>query len=252
MTAEKRLQEIRKEIEVCHACPLAKGRDRSVPGEGPSRVDILFIGEAPGFHENRQGKPFVGQAGQFLDELLKAAGVDRSQVFITNVVKCRPPNNRDPLPEELQACSIYLDEQIALLQPKVIVTLGRISMGKFINMGRISTIHGKTHNVNDQKVVTMYHPAAALHQPALRQTLIEDFARLKKFIGTEKTADTPTPTSAPVSKTDQELSPKPLSESEPKPMPQVTHLAEISPPEPGKSELVQPENSKPPEQLSLF
>ena len=125
MTAENRLQEIRKEIEVCHACPLAKGRDRSVPGEGPARVDILFIGEAPGFHENRQGKPFVGQAGQFLDELLKAAGVDRSQVFITNVVKCRPPNNRDLYPRK-QVCQAYLDEQMPFCN-KVIVT-GRISM----------------------------------------------------------------------------------------------------------------------------
>jgi DNA polymerase len=247
MTAEKRLQEIRKEIEVCHACPLAKGRDRSVPGEGPARVDILFIGEAPGFHENRQGKPFVGQAGQFLDELLKAAGVDRSQVFITNVVKCRPPNNRDPLPEELQACQVYLDEQIALLQPKVIVTLGRISMGKFINMGRISSIHGKTHNVNGQKVVTMYHPAAALHQPALRQTLIEDFARLKKFISADAQAETPSPTPKPVSKTDQEAGPKPSSEPEPQAKPQ-----EAPPAEPVKAEPAQPETPKPPEQLSLF
>lgn len=247
MTAEKRLQEIRKEIEVCHACPLAKGRERSVPGEGPARVDILFIGEAPGFHENRQGKPFVGQAGQFLDELLKAAGLERSQVFITNVVKCRPPNNRDPLPEELQACQVYLDEQIALLQPKVIVTLGRISMGKFIEMGRISSIHGKTHNVNGQKVVTMYHPAAALHQPALRQTLIEDFSRLKKFISADVQADKPEPTPKPVTKTDQNLSPKPINEPEPQPKAQAT-----PPVEPFKAEPAQPETPKPPEQLSLF
>lgn len=247
MTAEKRLQEIRKEIEVCHACPLAKGRERSVPGEGPARVDILFIGEAPGFHENRQGKPFVGQAGQFLDELLKAAGLERSQVFITNVVKCRPPNNRDPLPEELQACQVYLDEQIALLQPKVIVTLGRISMGKFIEMGRISSIHGKTHNVNGQKVVTMYHPAAALHQPALRQTLIEDFSRLKKFISADVQAEKPEPTPKPVTKTDQNLSPKPINEPEPQAKAQAT-----PPVEPVKAEPAQPETPKPPEQLSLF
>ncbi len=251
MTAEKRLQEIRKEIEVCHACPLAKGREKSVPGEGPARVDILFIGEAPGFHENRQGKPFVGQAGQFLDELLKAAGVDRSQVFITNVVKCRPPNNRDPLPEELQACSVYLDEQIALLQPKVIVTLGRISMGKFVNAGRISAIHGKTHNVNGQKVVTMYHPAAALHQPALRQTLIEDFARLKKFISADAQAEKPEPMPKPVSTTDQAPSPKPISEPEPQAKTQAKS-PEMPPVEAVKVEPAQSETPKPPEQLSLF
>lgn len=183
MTVRQRVEEIRQEVSSCQRCQLAKGRIHAVPGEGPSQVDIMFIGEAPGFHENRQGKPFVGQAGQFLDDLLQAAGVDRSQVFITNVVKCRPPNNRDPLPEELKACQVYLDEQISLLNPKVIVTLGRISMAKFVEAGRISIIHGKTHTVDGQKVVTMYHPAAALHQPALRQTLIEDFAKLKKFIG---------------------------------------------------------------------
>jgi len=185
MYTDQRLQEIREEVNLCQRCALAKNRLHAVPGEGPSKVDIMLIGEAPGFHENRQGKPFVGQAGQFLEELLQAAGLTRDQVFITNVVKCRPPNNRDPLPEELAACQSYLDEQIALLKPEVIVTLGRISMAKFINAGRISSIHGRTHNVNGQKVVTMYHPAAALHQPALRQTLIEDFARLKRFIGTK-------------------------------------------------------------------
>ena len=182
MTADQRLQEIRQEISTCQLCQLAKGRLNAVPGEGPSKVDIMFIGEAPGFHENRQGKPFVGQAGQFLDELLQAAGLNRDQVYITNVVKCRPPNNRDPLPEELKACQRYLDEQIALLDPQVIVTLGRISMAKFITGGRISAIHGRTHNVGNRKVVTMYHPAAALHQPALRPVLLEDFSRLKKFI----------------------------------------------------------------------
>jgi len=183
MSIEQKLERIREEVSVCRRCGLGKGRTKSVPGEGPAQVEIMFIGEAPGFYEDRQGKPFVGQAGQFLDELLKAAGLSREQVFITNVVKCRPPSNRDPLPEELSACQEYLDEQIRLLNPKVIVTLGRISMGKFIERGRIGIIHGRAHNVEGKKVVTMYHPAAALHQPALRQTLIEDFARLKKFIG---------------------------------------------------------------------
>jgi len=191
MSSENRLSEIRQEIKTCQRCPLAKGRLNAVPGEGPAQVDILFIGEAPGLHEDRQGKPFVGRSGQFLTDLIEAAGLKREQVFITNVVKCRPPNNRDPLPEELSACQLYLDEQIELLQPKVIVTLGRISMAKFVEGGRISAIHGRTHNVNDQKVVTMYHPAAALHQPALRQTLIDDFSKLKKFFNVEENNPTP-------------------------------------------------------------
>ena len=199
-------------------------------------MDIMFIGEAPGFHENRQGKPFVGQAGQFLDELLQAAGVERDQVFITNVVKCRPPNNRDPLPEELRACQRYLDEQIELLDPQVIVTLGRISMAKFITDGRISAIHGRTHNVDGRKVVTMYHPAAALHQPAIRQTLIEDFARLKRFISTRTT---------------------PQPEPEPVVLPPVLEVtpSEIAPVNIKHEEKAIPSNSeeqKPPEQLSLF
>lgn len=186
MSSENRLLEIRQEVINCQRCPLAKGRLNAVPGEGPAHVDILFIGEAPGLHEDRQGKPFVGRSGQFLTSLIEEAGLKREQVFITNVVKCRPPNNRDPLPEELSACQLYLDEQIELLQPKVIVTLGRISMAKFVEGGRIGAIHGRTHNVNGRKVVTMYHPAAALHQPALRQTLIDDFSKLKRFFDVEE------------------------------------------------------------------
>ncbi|MEL7627337.1 MAG: uracil-DNA glycosylase [Anaerolineaceae bacterium] len=236
MSAEQRLQEIRQEIINCQLCQLAKGRLNAVPGEGPSRVDIMFIGEAPGFHENKQGKPFVGQAGQFLDELLEAAGVNRDQVFITNVVKCRPPNNRDPLPEELTACQRYLDEQIELLDPKVIVTLGRISMAKFVIDGRISAIHGRTHNVDNRKVVTMYHPAAALHQPALRQTLIEDFKRLKRFI---------TPPTAP------RLEPEPAAQhSAPVIQPTIDERVIEK-----AEEQISPNDSeyqKPPEQLRLF
>ncbi|MEL7637837.1 MAG: uracil-DNA glycosylase [Anaerolineaceae bacterium] len=239
MSEEQRLQEIRQEITTCQLCQLARERLNAVPGEGPSKVDIMFIGEAPGFHENRQGKPFVGQAGQFLDELLQAAGVDRDQVFITNVVKCRPPNNRDPLPEELKTCQHYLDEQIALLNPQVIVTLGRISMSKFVTDGRISAIHGHTHNVNGRKVVTMYHPAAALHQPGLRPTLIEDFTKLKRFISTRTTP-------LPAQKT-----------TEPVVLPPTPEIAPIIPAlaskeHEEKSIPLDSEDQKPPEQLSLF
>ena len=186
MSETNRLNTIREEILQCQKCPLAKGRKNAVPGEGPSSVDIMFIGEGPGYHENQQGKPFVGQAGMFLDELLASADLKREDVFITNVVKCRPPENRDPMPEELTACAHYLDEQIALLDPKVIVTLGRFSMAKFIENGRISQIHGKSHKVGKRLIVTMYHPAAALHQPALRPALVEDFSKLRHLLGKEE------------------------------------------------------------------
>jgi DNA polymerase len=142
----------------------------------------MFIGEGPGFHENQQGKPFVGQAGKFLDELLEKAGLNRNEVFITNVVKCRPPGNRDPQPEELEACAKYLDRQIELINPKIIVTLGRFSMAKFFGAVKISQIHGRSRKIGDRLVVAMYHPAAALHQPALKNTLLDDFSKLRIYL----------------------------------------------------------------------
>jgi DNA polymerase len=180
------LSEISKQVSVCENCKLHFSRKRAVPGEGPADAEILFIGEGPGFYENEQGRPFVGQAGKFLDELLAAAGYDRSAVFITNVVKCRPPENRDPELDELTACSVYLDKQIETINPHVIVTLGRISMGKFLPAARISSVHGHSFKVNDRIIVPMFHPAAALHQPSLKQTVIADFAALPKVIAEAK------------------------------------------------------------------
>jgi uracil-DNA glycosylase family 4 len=188
MTATDELKIIREEIKQCTACPLHRSRKLSVPGEGPAEVQVMCIGEGPGYHENEQGRPFVGQAGRFLEELLAEAGLTRDEVFITNVVKCRPPGNRDPEPAELEACSRYLDRQIAALKPRVIVTLGRFSMSKFVQGGRISQIHGLERTVNGQTVVTMYHPAAALHQPALKEVLLNDFAKLKRFLGNSEAA----------------------------------------------------------------
>ena len=182
MNPQNTLDEIRSEIAQCHRCGLANGRKRTVPGEGPSNADIMFIGEGPGFYENEQGKPFVGQAGKFLDELLAASGYERETVFITNVVKCRPPGNRDPQPDELSACGDFLDRQIALIQPKVIVTLGRHSMGKYFTDAKISRIHGQAAWVNGQLVVAMYHPAAGLHQPNLKPTIMADFRKLPEII----------------------------------------------------------------------
>lgn len=176
------LAEISKQVAICENCKLHYSRKRSVPGEGPADSEILFIGEGPGFYENEQGRPFVGQAGKFLDELLATAGYNRNQVFITNVVKCRPPENRDPELDELTACGIYLDKQIEIIDPRVIVTLGRISMGKFLPAARISSVHGQPFKVHDRLIVPMFHPAAALHQPSLKSTVISDFAALPTII----------------------------------------------------------------------
>lgn len=142
----------------------------------------MFIGEGPGFHENQQGLPFVGAAGKFLDELLADAKLSRENVFITNVVKCRPPGNRDPQVEELEACKTYLERQIAAINPDVVVTLGRFSMAHFINNGKISSIHGRTFWINGRMIVPMYHPAAALHQPSLRSVVKQDFSVLPDLI----------------------------------------------------------------------
>ena len=182
------LQEIAAQVMNCEACSLHHSRKNAVPGEGSPDSEIMFIGEGPGFHENEQGRPFVGQAGKFLDELLKEAGYLREQVFIANVVKCRPPGNRDPLPEELTACSRYLDRQIEAINPCVIVTLGRVSMGKFLPNARISEVHGKTFWVHERLIVPMYHPAAALHQPSLKNTIIADFKMLPAAINNARAA----------------------------------------------------------------
>jgi len=142
----------------------------------------MFIGEAPGFHEDQQGRPFVGAAGKFLEELLESIGLGRADVFITNVIKCRPPGNRDPLPEEIEACKPYLDRQIELLQPKLVVTLGRFSMARAFPKARISRIHGQPRKIGGVIYYPMYHPAAALHQPSLRRTVVEDMRRIPELM----------------------------------------------------------------------
>jgi uracil-DNA glycosylase family 4 len=174
-TAEETLAQIAAETRDCVKCDLHVGTKNPVPGEGSPNADVMFIGEAPGYREDQQGRPFVGPAGQFLNELLATVGLDRKTVFIANVVKHRPPDNRDPLPEEMAACADYLDRQIAAINPKVIVTLGRFSMAKFFPGAKISAIHGQAKKVGGRIVVAMFHPAAALHQQSLRQTVIDDF-----------------------------------------------------------------------------
>ena len=176
------LNKLANEVRTCKLCSLAATRTKAVPGEGPARVELLLIGEGPGFNEDQQGRPFVGAAGQYLNELLEKAGFKRADVYITNVVKCRPPSNRDPLPEEIGACAPYLERQIALLNPTVVVTLGRYSMARWFPNEKISAIHGRARRIGGCVVVAMYHPAAALHQSALRSTIEEDFRKLKQII----------------------------------------------------------------------
>lgn len=182
MSADDALNQIAKEVAVCTSCKLHHSRKNAVPGEGPAKTDLMFIGEGPGFHENEQGRPFVGAAGKFLEELLGSIGFKREEVFIGNVVKCRPPGNRDPMPEEIEACSSYLERQIEAINPKVIITLGRFSMARYFPNAKISQIHGKAKDVDGRLIVPMYHPAAALHQPSLRNVVQADFAMLPGMI----------------------------------------------------------------------
>lgn len=169
-------------IQVCPDCDLSQGRTRAVPGDGPSDASVFFVGEAPGWHEDQQGLPFVGPAGQFLDELIVAAGLRRNEVFVTNIVKCRPPNNRDPLPGEIVACHKYLDRQLELIQPQVVVTLGRYSLARFFPGQAISKVHGTWREGDDYLCFAMYHPAAALHQQSLRRTIQEDILKLPQVL----------------------------------------------------------------------
>lgn len=208
MSAEETLARIAKEVAVCQKCALHHSRKNSVPGEGPAHSEIMFIGEGPGFHENEQGRPFVGAAGQFLEELLAQAGLKRPEVWIGNVVKCRPPGNRDPLPEELAACNEYLERQIAAIDPKVIVTLGRFSMGRFMPGVKISQVHGQMRQVGSRFVIAMFHPAAALHQASLKPAILKDFAQLPRLLEQARAA---LKRSAPGADAEQQEEPKQLN-----------------------------------------
>ncbi len=179
---QQEMQQVADEVTGCTLCELSRSRNHAVPGEGSIHARVMLIGEGPGWHEDQQGRPFVGNAGKFLNELLAKAGLAREDVFITNVVKCRPPGNRDPLPDEIAACAPYLERQIAAIDPEVIVTLGRFSMARWFPGERISRIHGQPKRDGKRLIVPMYHPAAALHQGALRGAIEEDFARLPKIL----------------------------------------------------------------------
>jgi uracil-DNA glycosylase len=178
MSAETVLTAVASEVRACTRCPLHRGRTQAVPGEGNPISDVLLVGEGPGAREDATGRPFVGPAGQLLNELLGTLGWAREDVFIANVVKCRPPGNRDPEPEEIAACSGYLDRQEAALDPAVIVTLGRHSLQRYLPGARISSVHGQLRRSGSRFVFPMYHPAAALHQASLRETLFADIRGL--------------------------------------------------------------------------
>lgn len=176
------MTDLLEEIATCQLCSLSKTRTLVVPGEGSENAEIVFIGEAPGWHEDKQGRPFVGPAGKFLDELLALIGLNRSNTYIANVIKCRPPNNRDPLPPEIGACKKWLDRQVEMIKPKMIVTLGRYSMARYFPGQAISKIHGTWKKEGGIIYYAMYHPAAALHQQKLRHTIEDDMRKIPKVL----------------------------------------------------------------------
>jgi DNA polymerase len=178
------LQAIDAQIRACTRCPLYQGTTNAVPGAGDPYAEIMFIGEGPGFHEDQQGLPFVGRSGNYLEYLLKLIDLEREQVYITNVVKHRPPDNRDPQPDEITACKAFLDEQQALIRPAVIATLGRFSMARYFPNAKISQIHGQPKYSGDPVTAyyPLFHPAAALRNPGLRSTMEADIKRLPQII----------------------------------------------------------------------
>ena len=178
------LESIARDIRSCTKCPLQRSRKKAVPGEGDAGAKILLIGEGPGQSEDNSGRPFVGDAGTFLEELLSSIKIKRQDVFITNIVKCRPPNNRDPLDEEVRICTTaYLYDQTRLIKPKLIITLGRHSMHQFFPQLRsISEVHGKAYKKAGQVYMLMYHPAAALYQASLKATIKEDFKKIPEIL----------------------------------------------------------------------
>jgi DNA polymerase len=189
------LTDLYKEVENCFKCDIARARNHVVPGEGAENAEIMFIGEAPGFHEDQQGRPFVGPAGQFLDRLLDLINLKRDQVYIANVIKCRPTGNRDPLPTEITNCEHWLNRQIEIIKPKMIVTLGRYSMARYFPGKSISKIHGTARKESDIIYFAMYHPAAALHQQSLKQTIEADMMKIPQLLAESQAIpeDTPKP-----------------------------------------------------------
>jgi len=185
MNKDEEIQKLNEKIKVCKQCPLYKTATQAVPGEGGTRVEIMFIGEAPGYWEDQKGRPFVGEAGKLLDKSLTEIGLSRSEVFITNILKHRPPGNRDPQPSEIEACRDWLDNQIRIISPRIIVTLGRFSMNKFLPGAFISSVHGQSRwiEIGSKKylILPFYHPAAALRSEGILRQFKSDFEKLRKL-----------------------------------------------------------------------
>jgi uracil-DNA glycosylase len=197
------LLEIHDRVRACHACPLHESRTQAVPGYGPASARIMAVGEAPGEKEDAQGKPFVGAAGKLLTKLLEGIGLSRNDLYITNTIKCRPPGNRDPQPDEVLACSHFLDEQIALIKPDVILLLGRHAVGRLLpGSGGISKIHGQKVPRGDRLYVPLYHPAAALYNGGLLRTLEDDMQKVRGYLdeAAAKRSAAATPKPAPIAK----------------------------------------------------
>lgn len=180
------LTSIGEEIRGCTACRLYQGTTNAVPGAGNPQAEIMFIGEGPGFYEDKQGLPFVGRSGDLLNKMLKLIGLQRDQVFITNVVKHRPPENRDPMPDEILACKGYLDRQIEIIDPMVIVTLGRFSMARYFPNGKITQIHGQPKYEGRYAYYPLFHPAAVLRSDSMLPGFEADFKRLLEVIAKVK------------------------------------------------------------------
>ena len=180
---QQKLAKLAEQVNACQRCPLYKDATQGVAGEGSASADIMFIGEGPGKEEDKQGRPFCGAAGKFLDVMLESIALSRETVYIANVVKHRPPNNRDPLPTEVEACWPYLEAQIKIIEPKIIAVLGRHSMARFLpNLGTISELHGRAFKRDDRIYVALYHPAVALYNGSMRQVLLEDFKKLQLIL----------------------------------------------------------------------
>lgn len=237
ITVDERAGELYEVIRSCTMCALAETRNHAVPGEGPLPAEVMCIGEAPGMNEDKQGRPFVGAAGKFLEELLAAGGLRRDEVYICNVLKCRPPANRDPMPGEIEACAEYLDLQIDIVDPLVIVTLGRFSMSRWFPQQAISRIHGSVREFDGRLVVPMYHPAAALHQQNLRDVLLSDFRQLPAILERARAGRLP----SLATKVEKE---EPVSMAKPPLM--------VSPSEPEPSAPTPAPDGAQPEQIRLF
>lgn len=207
------LSEVARVVNACTDCQLHAGRTNAVPGEGPDAAELLFIGEGPGFHEDRQGRPFVGPAGNFLEDLLQSIGMTRDQVYIANMVKCRPPDNRDPVPAEIAACSKYLDRQIELLDPLLIVTLGRFSTARFIPGQSISRVRGRLRRVNGRHIFPIMHPAAGLRRQEMRSAIEEDFAKIPGLLDVLRIQSEPASESAQIREAGASFEPSPPDQS---------------------------------------